>query len=85
MKTFALDHDGRPLEVEFDQGATFWHRVRLIVDNEVADERNVFWGTTRLRASTLRPLAVDASSGFWGTKKAVLIDGSDKVRFHKVT
>lgn len=85
MKHFALDHDGLALEVEFDQGATFWYRVRLIVNNEVTDERNVFWGTTRLRASTPQPLTVDASSGFWGTKKVVLIDGSQKVRFDKVT
>lgn len=70
--------------MEFDQGATFWYRARLIIDNEVVDERSLFWGTTRLRAATPKPLTVDASSGFWGPEKAVLIDGADKVRFHKV-
>ena len=85
MKTFALDYDGRTLEVEFDQGATFWYRARLIVDNQVVDERNVFWGTTRLRASGPRPLIVDASTGFWGPKKAVLIDGAQELRFSRMT
>lgn len=83
MKSFSLDHDGLTLEVEFDQGATFWYRARLIINNEVADERNIFWGTTRLRASSPQPLTVDASTGFWGPKKAVLNDGSRKVRFRK--
>lgn len=83
MKQFCLNHDGLNLVVEFDQGTLFWYRVRLIVNDEVADERNLFWGTTRLRSSNPRPLAVEAKAGFLGNKKVSLLGDAQPVPFGK--
>lgn len=83
MKQFSLDHHGRNLAVEFDQGALFWHRIRLIINNEVADERSLFWGTTRLRANHAQPVTVDAMAGLLGPRRVVLRDGTQSVLFTK--
>jgi hypothetical protein len=83
MKQFSLDHDGMTLTVEFDQGALFWYRARLIVDGETVDERAVLWGTTRLRTTRPVPLVVDAAVGFWGPRGAVLRDGQRTIAFTK--
>ena len=83
MKQFCLNHDGLNLVVEFDQGALFWYEVRLIVNDEVADERSLLWSTTRLRTSNPRPLAVEAKAGFLGNKKASLLERVEKVPFIK--
>lgn len=83
MKQYALTQNGLDLLVEFDQGATFWYRARLIVNNEVVDERSVFWGTTRLRASQPRPVVVEATAGFLGPKRVVLHEGGKSIPFTK--
>ena len=83
MKQFTLNHGGTDLVVEVDQGALFWNRVRLISDDEVVDERNLFLGKTRLRAPRPRPAVVEVKAGFFGVKKAWLLDGDRKVRFIK--
>ena len=72
MKQFSLNHDGLNLVVEFDQGTLFWYRARLIVNDEVADENSLFWGTTRLRTTRPRSLVVEAKAGFLGAKKVAL-------------
>lgn len=78
-----MTHEGLKLDVEFDQGPLLWYRARLIVDDEPVDERGVFWGTTRLRASRPRPVVVDAKTGFFGPKKPVLRNGSQSIKFGK--
>lgn len=83
MKQFSLDHNGLNVVVEFDQGALFWSRVRLMINNEVTDERSLFSGTTRLRASRPQPLTVDATMGFFGPRKVVLHDGAQSAAFTK--
>ncbi|MDZ5076599.1 hypothetical protein [Nesterenkonia sp. HG001] len=83
MKQFTLNPHGLNLVVEVDQGALFWYRVRLIIDNDVADERNLFWGTTRLRANHAQPVTVDVTAGFFGARRVVLRDGTQSVAFTK--
>lgn len=83
MKQFSLNHAGTDLVVEADQGALFWYRVRLIADDEVVDQRSLFWGTTRLRAPRPRPAVVEAKAGFFGVKKVKLIAGDQKIPFAK--
>jgi len=79
MKQFSLNHQGLNLVVEFDQGRLFWYRARLIVNDEVADENSVFWGTTRLRTTSPHPLVVEATAGFLGPKKVTLLDGTQRI------
>lgn len=83
MKQFSLSHQGLDLEVEFDDGAFLWHRVRLIVNGEPVDERAVFWGTTRLRTSRPQPVIVDARAGFFGPQTPVLREDSQSIPFEK--
>ena len=83
MKQFSLDRDGLGLTVEFDQGATFWYRVRLIVDDEVVDERSMWWGTTMLRTNRPRALKVSATTGALGPKKVVLHEGAESIPFSR--
>ncbi|GAA1452461.1 hypothetical protein ACFP47_11585 [Nesterenkonia lacusekhoensis] len=83
MKQFSLHHNGMELLVEFDEAAVFWHRVRLIVNHEVADQRSLFLGTTRLRATHPRPLAVDARVGLFGPKSVLLRDRAETSVFTK--
>lgn len=83
MKQFSLAHNGVNLMVEFDQGTLFWYRVRLIINNEITDERSLFSGTTRLRATRPRTLSVDATMGFFGPRKVVLLDGTQTIPFVK--
>lgn len=75
MKQFSLNHNGMNLVVEFDLGTLFWYRTRLIINNEITDERSLFSGTTRLRATRPQPVTVDATMGFFGPRKVVLRDG----------
>lgn len=81
MKQFSLSYEGSNLTAEFDSGTVFWYRVRLIVDDEVVDERSVFWGTTTLRTNRPRALQVAATTGFLGPKKVVLRSGDEAVPF----
>lgn len=81
MKQFSLNQNGMNLVVEFDQGTLFWYRARLIVNDEGADESSVFWGTTRLRTARPRPVVVEATAGFFGPKKVVLLDGTQTIPF----
>lgn len=81
MKQFSLSHEGLDLMVEFDQGMLFWYRARLIVNNKVADERSVFYGTTVLRAAHSHPLVVEATAGFFGPKRVVLREGANSIPF----
>lgn len=74
MQQFSLTHDGMDLVVEFDQALTFWNRARLVVDDEVVDERHILNGTTVLRSPRPNALKVEASVGFGGRKRAALID-----------
>ncbi|WP_271800369.1 hypothetical protein [Dietzia maris] len=83
MKQFTLNHEGTNLLVEFDNSPFFWYRTRLIVNDEVVDERSLFSGTTRLRATRPQPLTVDATMGFAGPKKVVLRDGAQTIPFVK--
>ena len=82
MKQVTRTHEGHALEVEFDQGPLFWYRARLIINDEPVDERAVFWGTTRLRASSPRRVVVDAKTGFFGPKRPVLREGADSIPFN---
>lgn len=83
MKQFSLNHNGLHVMVEVDQGALFWYRTRLIINNEVADERGLFWGTTRLRANDPQPVTVDVTAGLLGARKAVLNDDAGPVALTK--
>lgn len=74
MKQYSLNHEGRDLVVEFDQALTFWYRARLIVDDEVVDERHILNGTTVLRSPRPTAIKVKAGVGFGGRKKAELLD-----------
>ena len=71
---FSLKHEGADLVVEFDQALTFWNRARLIVDDEVVDERHILNGTTVLRSPRPTALKVEVSVKFGGRKKAALRD-----------
>ena len=87
MKVFALEHDGMHLVVEFDSAMFFYYRVRLIVDNAVADERALVGGSVMLRATHPAVVRVEATIGWRGPKKAVLHDGMRQqvVPFEKVS
>lgn len=74
MKHFTLDHDGLHLVVEFDQAMALYYRARLIVEGTVVDERSVFVGKLVLRSPPPRALRVEAAVGWWGPKRATLLD-----------
>jgi hypothetical protein len=66
LKRYAVEHAGRRIEVELDSSLVLLNRLRLFVDGRLADERSIFWGTTRLHADPPdggRPVAVEAGSG----------------------
>lgn len=87
MKVFALDHDGMQLVVEFDSAMFLYYRVRLIVDNAVADERALVGGSVMLRATHPAAVRVEATLGWWGPKRAVLHDDrrQQTIPFEKVS
>ncbi|GAA1126807.1 hypothetical protein [Arthrobacter flavus] len=83
MKQFSLKHNGSNLVVEFDQSALFWYRARLVVDNQVADERALFLGSARLRATQPDAVVVDARVGWFGPKSVVLAADGRQIPFSK--
>lgn len=73
MKIRETQANGHRIEVEFDGSRILWHRVRLIVDDVLVDDRAIFAGSTRLRSSSPVSVVVDATVGFFtGKTKAVL-------------
>lgn len=83
MKQFSLKHKNSNLVVEFDQSALFWYRARLVVDDQVADERALFVGSARLRATQPHVLTVDARVGWFGPKSVVLAADGVQIPFTK--
>ena len=83
MKQFSLKHDNSNLVVEFDQSALFWYRARLVVNDRVADERAVFLGSARLRATEPDALIVDARVGWFGPKSVALATNGQHIPFTK--
>ncbi len=88
VQRYAIEDVGRRIEVEFDTSLVFLNRLRLFVDGRRADERSIFWGTTRLHADPADgggPVTVEVGSGWRGQMtKCVLVEDGDELPLREV-
>ncbi len=67
-KRYGATHDGHTVEVEFDKHRIVLNEARLILDGELVDKANMFYGDKKLTATAAdgAEIVVSVDSGMIG-------------------